>query len=93
MVSKIKVKVKTEDKKINLPAIPISWLPFILKIAARAKVNASSKDGKEVDVDVDVMLRQVSALIKQAKPLLKHMEPFTMVEVQTDDAFVLIEMK
>lgn len=110
MVSKIKVKVKAENANINLPSIPMSWLPFFLKMAIRVqtknKHNDETNDEMETEVagkqssvrittgvDVSDVMEQLEQFLKEAKPLFKTLDPFTLVEVQSEDAYVLIEMR
>ena len=106
MVSKIKIKVKTYEVNLNLPSIPISLLNFGVKVAAKIMIvkykhNLKIKD-KEIDVDDIVsefeeegvldLLDKVSIFLKEAKPYLKKIEPFTLVEVQTQNEYVLVEV-
>lgn len=118
MIRKIKVKVITDDKKINLPGIPISLLGFFINTALllpwsekedetesrltrsmQGSENGSQKKTfnmkwrSENSMSARSALHLANDFLKQAKPLLKQTEPFTLIEVQSDDAYVLIEMR
>lgn len=44
------------------------------------------------DMDAEQILEMVVTFIKLAKPILKDMDPFVLVEVQTRDEYVKVEV-
>ena len=92
MVRKVKIIVHSEDKKINLPSIPIPLLNAVMKTAIWANKFTKNLDDSQQQA-VKQGLEFTSAFLKQVKPLWKELNPFTLVEVETEGAFVLIEMR
>lgn len=90
MATKVKVRIDTEEHRINLPALPLSMVSMIAKIALRFSVVEKADN---TEVDVRQLLMFATEFINQAKRELKNMEPFVLVEVQDEDNYILVEMR
>jgi hypothetical protein len=92
MASKIKIMIKTEDKNINLPSIGFGLALTFVRLSLW-----TSKFVKDMDEDSQRFIRENKEIIIQTvKGIfkeLKGMEPFTLVEVRSNDANVLIEIR
>lgn len=92
MIKKVKVRVTTGRKNINLPAIPISLLSFLVQTGIRWGKFTNDFDAEDKEL-IEQGLAIASDILKHAKPILHELEPFTLVEIESEDANVLIEMR
>jgi hypothetical protein len=92
MASKIKIMIKTEDKNINLPSVGFGLALTFVRFGLW-----TSKFVKDMDEDTQKYLREnKDVIIKMVKAVfaeLKTMDPFTLVEVRSDNTNVLIEIR
>jgi hypothetical protein len=92
MASKIKIMIKTEDNNINLPSIGFGVALTFVRFGLW-----TTKFVKNMDENTQQYLREnKETIIKMVKEIfadLKTMEPFTLVEVKSDDAYVLIDIR
>ncbi len=91
MAKKIKIRIQTEDRHINLPKMRLSHLVWLVRVGLW-----STKFGDTVDPETRELIRtnkkEIIKLIKIVIKELKPMEPFTLVEIQSKDANVLIDI-
>lgn len=92
MASKIKIMIKTEDNNINLPSIgfgvALTFVRFGLWTTKFVK-NMDENSQRYLRENKDTIIK----LVKEIFAELKTMEPFTLVEVKSDDAYVLIDIR
>ena len=92
MSSKIKIMIKTEDKNINIPSIGFGLALTFVRFGLW-----TSKFVKDMDDDTQKYFREnKDVIIKMVKEIfseLKKMEPFTLVEIKSDNTNVLIEIR
>ena len=92
MASKIKIMIKTEDNNINLPSIGFGVAMTFVRFGLW-----TTKFVKNMDEDAQRYLKEnkdmIIKLVKEIFAELKTMEPFTLVEVKSDDAYVLIDIR
>ncbi len=92
MASKIKIMIKTEDNNINLPSIGFGVALTFVRFGLW-----TTKFVKNMDEDAQRYLKEnkemIIKLVKEIFAELKTMEPFTLVEVKSDDAYVLIDIR
>jgi hypothetical protein len=92
MASKIKIMIKTEDNNINLPSIgfgvALTFVRFGLWTTKFVK-NMDENSQRYLKENKDTIIK----LVKEIFAELKTMEPFTLVEVKSDDAYVLIDIR
>jgi hypothetical protein len=92
MASKIKIMIKTEDNNINLPSIgfgvALTFVRFGLWTTKFVK-NMDEKNQQYLRENKDTIIKMVKEIFAE----LKTMEPFTLVEVKSDDAYVLIDIR
>ena len=86
MKKKIKVHINTSDVKLNLPAMPLCMLNML-----------SGYMIKHIDDDVTKeKIKENKALIKKffnnLNKALDEYEPFTLVEVESEDAHINIDV-
>lgn len=84
MAKRIKVRVQTEKMNINLPGIPIGLFPTVAIQALKANLKGEDRELFLQNKDV---LKQ---LFKEVARELKTYEPFTLVEVESEDTVILI---
>ena len=86
MAKKIKIKVHTEGKHFTLPGLPLWMVPGIANLALKHALKDEARtfylDNREA---IDTLIRRV---IEEVKP----MEPFVLVDVQSKDAVILVEI-
>ncbi|MGM0379901.1 MAG: hypothetical protein ACQEQE_09170 [Bacillota bacterium] len=97
MGRKIKIYIKTEDVNITwLPSIPIGLIKMILPIFI--KFNNKWNNQKQIKDKKDKSLNYLKNIdfdIKEIKlflDVLKTCDPCTLVEVDSNDALVLIKL-
>ncbi len=92
MASKIKIMIKTEDTNINLPSIGFGVALTFVRFGLW-----TTKFVKNMDENSQRYLREnkgtIIKIVKEIFAELKTMEPFTLVEVKSDDAYVLIDIR
>jgi len=92
MASKIKIMIKTEDNNINLPSIGFGVALAFVRFGLW-----TTKFVKNMDEDTQRYLKEnkdtIVKMVKEIFAELKTMEPFTLVEVKSDDAYVLIDIR
>jgi hypothetical protein len=92
MASKIKIMIKTEDNNINLPSIgfgvALTFVRFGLWTTKFVK-NMDENTQRYLKENKDTIVKMVKEIFAE----LKTMEPFTLVEVKSDDAYVLIDIR
>ena len=92
MASKIKIIIKTEDNNINLPSIgfgvALTFVRFGLWTTKFVK-NMDENTQRYLKENKDTIVKMVKEIFAE----LKTMEPFTLVEVKSDDAYVLIDIR
>lgn len=92
MASKIKIMIKTEDNNINLPSIgfgvALTFVRFGLWTTKFVK-NMDEKNQRYLKENKDTIIKMVKEIFAE----LKTMEPFTLIEVKSDDAYVLIDIR
>jgi hypothetical protein len=92
MASKIKIMIKTEDNNINLPSIGFGVALTFVRFGLW-----TTKFVKNMDENTQQYLREnketIIKLVKEIFADLKTMEPFTLVEIKSDDAYVLIDIR
>jgi hypothetical protein len=92
MASKIKIMIKTEDNNINLPSIgfgvALTFVRFGLWTTKFVK-NMDEKTQQYLKENKETIIKMVKEIFAE----LKTMEPFTLVEVKSDDAYVLIDIR
>lgn len=92
MASKIKIMIKTEDNNINLPSIGFGVALTFVRFGLW-----TTKFVKNMDEDSQRYLKEnkdtIIKLVKEIFAELKKMEPFTLVEVKSNDAYVLIDIR
>ncbi len=92
MASKIKIMIKTEENNINLPSIGFGVALTFVRFGLW-----TTKFVKNMDEDAQRYLKEnKDTIIKMVKDIfaeLKTMEPFTLIEVKSDDAYVLIDIR
>jgi hypothetical protein len=92
MASKIKIMIKTEDNNINLPSIGFGVALTFVRFGLW-----TTKFVKNMDEDTQRYLKEnkdtIVKMVKEIFAELKTMEPFTLVEVKSDDAYVLIDIR
>lgn len=92
MASKVKIKIQSDDSNINLPSVSFGVIMTFIRIWLW-----SSKFIKSMDEETQQYLREnKSTIIRTVKEILKELkgyEPFTLVEVTSDDAYVLIDIR
>jgi hypothetical protein len=84
--------IKTEDNNINLPSIGFGVALTFVRFGLW-----TTKFVKNMDENTQQYLREnKETIIKMVKEIfadLKTMEPFTLVEIKSDDAYVLIDIR
>jgi hypothetical protein len=92
MASKIKIMIKTEDNNINLPSIgfgvALTFVRFGLWTTKFVK-NMDENSQRYLKENKDTIIKMVKEIFAE----LKTMEPFTLIEVKSDDAYVLIDIR
>jgi hypothetical protein len=92
MASKIKIMIKTEDNNINLPSIGFGVALTFVRFGLW-----TTKFVKNMDEDTQRYLKEnkdtIVKMVKEIFAELKTMEPFTLVEVKSEDAYVLIDIR
>jgi hypothetical protein len=92
MASKIKIMIKTEDNNINLPSIgfgvALTFVRFGLWTTKFVK-NMDEKNQRYLKENKETIIKMVKEIFAE----LKTMEPFTLVEVKSYDAYVLIDIR
>jgi hypothetical protein len=92
MASKIKIMIKTEDNNINLPSIGFGVALTFVRFGLW-----TTKFVKNMDENTQQYLKEnketIIKLVKEIFSDLKTMEPFTLVEIKSDDAYVLIDIR
>ena len=92
MASKIKIMIKTEDKNINLPSVGFGLALTFVRFGLW-----TSKFIKDIDEDTQRFLKDnkdvIITMIKGIFAELKKGEPFTLIEVKSNDAYVLIDIR
>lgn len=92
MASKIKIMIKTEDNNINLPSIGFGVALTFVRFGLW-----TTKFVKDMDESTQRYLKEnkdtIIKLVKEIFAELKTMEPFTLVEVKSEDAYVLIDIR
>ncbi|MDO9592106.1 MAG: hypothetical protein Q7I98_02815 [Erysipelotrichaceae bacterium] len=92
MASKIKIMIQTEENNINLPSIgfgvALTFLRFGLWTTKFVK-NMDEKNQRYLKENKDTIIKMVKEIFAE----LKTMEPFTLIEVKSDDAYVLIDIR
>jgi hypothetical protein len=92
MASKIKIMIKTEDNNINLPSIgfgvALTFVRFGLWTTKFVK-NMDEDSQRYLKENKDTIIKMVKEIFAE----LKTMEPFTLIEVKSDDAYVLIDIR
>lgn len=92
MASKIKIMIKTEDKNINLPSVGFGLALTFVRFGLW-----TSKFIKDMDEDTQRFLKDnKEVIITMTKGIfaeLKKGEPFILIEVKSNDAYVLIDIR
>ncbi|PKM88323.1 MAG: hypothetical protein CVU85_04300 [Firmicutes bacterium HGW-Firmicutes-10] len=92
MASKIKIMIQTEENNINLPSIgfgvALTFVRFGLWTTKFVK-NMDEKNQRYLKENKDTIIKMVKEIFAE----LKTMEPFTLIEVKSDDAYVLIDIR
>lgn len=91
MAKKIKVVIKSPEKNINLPRISVKTAIRFVRFGLW-----TSKFFTESDEEFQIFLRNNKELmldfLKAIEKELKDLEPFTLVKVESDQQFVLIDI-
>ncbi len=92
MAKKIKVTILTPEKNIRLPKIGIKTATNFIRFGLW-----STKFFKDSDEEMQQFLinnkEQIIDFLHLISKELKSYEPFTLVEVQSSDSHILIEVK
>jgi len=91
MAKKIKIRVQTEDKHINLPKIRFKTLIRLVRFGMWATRFNNAVD-PETRADIKANRKEIIRILKIAAKELKSVPPFTLVEVNSKDANVLIDI-
>lgn len=91
MAKKIKVLINTPDKNIKLPGVGIKTAVRFIRFGLWG-----TKFFKDSDEDFQKLLKEnkeaiIDFLYEVAK-VLKDLEPFTLVEVKSQDAYILVNI-
>ncbi len=86
MKKKIKVRINTPDVKLNLPAMPLWMLSklsgFMIKHIDDDATKQKIKENKAL----------IKQFFKNLNKALDDYEPFTLVEVDSDDTHIKIDV-
>ncbi|RKD32066.1 hypothetical protein [Thermohalobacter berrensis] len=84
--SKIKIVIKDDGKKINIPAIPLSIAKLLVNIALKfSKIGI--KHSKNVNEEWEKHIRNVlnEINLKELVDILRSCEPFDFVDISQND--------
>lgn len=91
MAKKIKVLINTPEKNIKLPGVGIKTAVRFVRFGLW-----STKFFQESDEDLQQLIKdnkeQIITFLYAIADNLKSLEPFTLVEVQSKDTYVLINI-
>ena len=86
----LKVYIKADNVKLNFPPIPLIFIRGILSIILPIiKIVFKSKKDKFNEQDLEQFIPIIKLVMKE----LRDFPPFTLVEVEAQDAHVLIKTK
>jgi len=91
MAKKIKIRIQTEDKHINLPKMRLTHLVWMVRFGlwtTRFNDSVDQETRESIRTNRKEIIKIIKVLIKELKP----MEPFTLVEVESKDSHVLIDI-
>jgi hypothetical protein len=91
MAKKIKIRIQTENKHINLPKMRLSHLVWLVRFGLWTTRFNDSVD-KETRASIKANRKEVIKIIKMVIKELKPVKPFTLVEVESKDANILIDI-
>jgi len=91
MAKKIKIRIQTEDRHINLPKMRLSHIVWFVRIGLWTTKYSDTVDPQTREL-IRANKKEIIKLVKVVIKELKPMEPFTLVEVQSKDANVLIDI-
>ena len=92
MASKIKIMIKTEDNNINLPSIGFGVALTFVRFGlwtTKFVTNMDEKTQRYLKENKETIIKMMKEIFAE----LKTMEPFTLVEVKSEDAYVLIDIR
>ena len=92
MARKIKITIKSEDANINLPAVRFGCVVFLVRTALWG-TRFIKTDKKESLERLRQNKKLIIKLIKEIFFELRTMDPFTLIEVNSKDAHVLINIR
>lgn len=92
MARKIKITIESKEKKLHLPAVPISAAFFFMKSGLWGSQFFSANSEDEFLVFLHQNKEKILALLQSVRETVKDCDPFTLVEIQSDQDFVLIEL-
>jgi hypothetical protein len=91
MAKKIKIRIQTENKHINLPKMRLSHLVWLVRFGLWTTRYNDSVD-EETRASIKANRKEIIKIIKMVIKELKPVKPFTLVEVESKDANILIDI-
>jgi len=91
MAKKIKIRIQDQNKHINLPKIRLRTLVWLVRFGLWTTRFNDSVD-PETRASIKKNRKEIIKILKVVIKELKPMEPFTLVEVESKDSSVLIDI-
>lgn len=91
MAKKIKIRIQDEHKHINLPKIRLRTLVWLVRFGLWTTRFNDSVD-PETRESIKKNRKEIVKILKVVIKELKPMKPFTLVEVESKDSSVLIDI-
>ncbi|MEA5026193.1 MAG: hypothetical protein VB012_00895 [Erysipelotrichaceae bacterium] len=92
MKRKLKLFIRSADKQVNLPSVSIDTALFLLRLGLWQSMRfiKENPDIRQIMLDNRELLDQS---LTQIMLVLKTCEPIILVEVQSHEDYVLIELR
>jgi hypothetical protein len=91
MANKIKIRIQTEKRHFNLPKMRLKTLIWFVRFGlwtTRFNDAVDQETRKMIKANRKELIRIIKVVIQELKP----MKPFTLVEIQSKDTNVLIDI-
>lgn len=91
MAKKIKIRIQSEKTRINLPKIRLKTLVWLVRFGLWTTRYTDAVD-PETRAAIKANRKEIIKILKAVIKELKPMPPFTLIEVESKDANVLIDI-
>ena len=91
MAKKIKIRIQSDKTHINLPKMRLTNIIWLVRFGLWTTRYNDSVDPQTRDM-IKANRKEIIQILKVVIKELKPMKPFTLVEVQSKDANILIDI-